>query len=556
MPIKNVLSIFKKRDVQQTQQAQQREVIDSRYVFSSDNRMQKIFVPSGNEYSSLVDILTFGGNFFLAAVQCVNYYRRCAPLYNALDTISRQMMQINPVLVSRKEEDDFVQKHPVLDLLHKPNPVDTWSQFIYQLSTYYYLTGNAYIVATGKPNKIPLELQIIRPQMITAMIGIDGYTDFYQLTTLGYVGNTTWAGLKFYRKEIDGRFRYFSDDGEREIYHIHHINPVATSQLVYGMSPLNPLFYEIEQYISASIHNLSMLRRGAFPSGFFVSEQPISTDEQRSKLQQDIDAMFAGSHNAGRAGLLEGGMKFEAFSMNNKDMEFSELRKAVQMNIYSNMRIPLPIVSTDHMTLSNLESSKLMLYDDAVLPLTNFLFEQLSMFLLDRVGLHDEYEFGYDEGKIIPLEPRRNAQLEVLKNSGLYTINELRMRAESDALAGGNVIYGPQGTKIIAVDETDPNELPEEEQEANEPDDQQTGGPSQNPITSGSEASQEGAEIRAEGASESDDVRPSKKSFSIKTDRDTFVEKLKIQFNKDGSRRYTDEDIKDLLLEIYGQQYS
>jgi HK97 family phage portal protein len=489
---------------------------------------QKSIVPS--DIGSLFDILTFNGQTWLSIYQCINYYMTCAPLHNAIELVASQAMQFNPILVKKGDESEPVNEHEFLKLLRHPNPdTRTWGNFIKASVTYYLATGNCFFVAAGAAHKPALWLHVIRPQQVTITIGKDGYPEVYSISSKGYLDIDTTSAITFTRHvDKNNNFRFLSKDAEYEMYHIKNVNPASNSMLVYGMSVMQPLFYEIEQYLQSSIHNLSFLRRGAFPAGFFFfdSDLPMN-DDQRLKLEEDVKAMYVGATNVGRTGLLTDGMKFQPMTMPHRDMAFMEMRKSTTEAIYNTLRIPLPIVSPEHMTFSNMSTAKLSLYDEAVIPVVDIIMDELFRFLGHRYSGTEGCTLSYDEGRILALEPRRNEQIKFMKESGIYTINEMRERAGSHAIDGGNVIYGVSMQSPIAVDQEDDRSLDDIN------------------ITN--------AEMNAgiNDKKPKEDIKPEKTEEEIEEEEDIktlkfFCDTLEKQLNADGTPRYTKKEIYDI----------
>jgi len=548
--------LFGNKNKEINQQALVESPYQNRTIVFGDGR--KLAVPDYGNYSSLVDLLTTGGNFTLVAIQCINYYRRCSPLANAVDTIGHLIEQIRP-LIYNQEEEEFITKHPLLKLFKTPNADIVYKEFIFSIIVYYLLTGNCYLIATGSnPRKEPGEVMVAKPQMVTIMVGKDGYPEFYYY-------NTFYGSYQFIRKEVNGRFRYYAKDGTHELYHIKNINPMATAQMVYGMSRLNPLFYEIEQFISASTHNLSILKRGAFPSGFFTTDMTL-TDDQFTKLEMDMQRIYSGSQNSGRAGILEDGMKFLPTTLSNKDMDFAVLKKEVTENIYKNFNIPLPTVISENMTLNNYEIADYATYTKCILPLVERIFEELTYFLMPRYGDEEELMLFYDRSKIPALEIKRTEEMNLMKNLGIYTPNELRSKLSSEPLAGGNIVYASgMGMTPVLIDTGDKVEsindiLGEDEDETDQSNDEENNGEDQQSNNQDQNQDEEdndenGGDDNKPSDNEEDEPTVSKAikgKFEIKLDKQLYIDKLKRQINKDGSRRFTDEEIDQFALEIYG----
>jgi HK97 family phage portal protein len=483
-----------------------------------------VFFKTLSGFASAYDALIDKENFTLAASLTVVYYRRCAPLHNAIDMIAQEVAGLKPLLFDTKKE-VFIKDHPILELLQFPNADIVWEEFIYNLASFFLLSGNAYILATGRANKPPLEINVMPSQVISISPGKDGYAQTYTV-------NIFYGGFIFERKEVDNRFRYYSVSGDtdgldREFYHIKNFNPISGSQRVFGMSKLNPIYYEIEQYINQCVHNLSILERGARPAGLFMLPPGFSlTDDQLMSLRAEINNLYSGASNAGRVPILEGGMEFIETMKTNRDMDFLALKKEVTAMIYNTLRIPLPLITSDNMTYSNFENATLKLYDNAVIPLAKRLFSELSYFLLPRYPNTENLILAFDEGEVLALEPRRNEQLKVLKEVGIFTLNEMRNKVGALPLDGGDVIYGSGMGMPIA---TDPNtesgfDVPALDDLQNDEDD------------------------KNEPAKDEDEKE------TPKANRKVFVNIMRGQINRDGTPRYTDDEILRLAQEMYAKE--
>jgi HK97 family phage portal protein len=398
------------------------------------------------DFGNMYDYFTNSQNYLITKILAVSYYTKCSPLFNAIDMIATAISSIPPRIYD-KEQEIWVKNHPLLDLLKLPNADITWEEFIYSLVSFYIVTGDAYIVASGKPGTPPKELYSYPSQAVTVLPGKDGFVQTLQTTLY-------WGTDIYTRNEVDNRFRYYNTPKTAEIWHIKHFNPTTIQGNVYGMSPLNPIYYEINQHQSANRHNLSVLERGATPSGI-MSLNPSVDQDAFERLQQQMEKTHAGAANAGRMMLLNWGIDYKPTTITNKDMDFLELKKEVTNAIYKNLKIPLALVNTDSMTLDNFDKSMIAFYDQAVLPTANRIFSELSTFLLSRYGNNDNLILSYDAGDITALEPRRNEQMKVLKELGIFTINQLRAVTGADPLIGGNAIYGQSAQIPLATDPAD-----------------------------------------------------------------------------------------------------
>lgn len=473
---------------------------------------RKYFYPF--DYPSYSSILFQTNRGITSMLQEVEYYRQCAPLNAAIQLITDELANITPYLFNVNKE-EFIKTHKFLNILKFPNPDSSYQDFIKQVGSYYLITGNAYIVANGlNPNKPPKELAVIPSQYVIINPGSDGYVENYEITY--GVGQTE----VFSRFEVGTRFRYYSPDGN-EIWHIKEFNPLMNINDLYGMSRLTPIIYEIEQYIQASTHNLSLLERGARPSGALRTDQPIS-DEQFERLQEQMSSYYQGSQNAGRMLLLENGIEFMEMGQTNKDMDFMALKTNVTNMIYTQLKIPLPLINPEHMTLANMESAILSLYDNSVIPLIRKIYHELSLFLIPRYDDLKGYILNYSQEEITALQPRRTDNLQKMAALNILTINELRAQTGYESIEGGDVVYinsslVPAGTDTYTQDNlTVPNPMDRNE------------------------------DLDVDG--ENEDVED-----TTEQEKQNYMNLLREQKNPDNTPKYSEEFIIEMANKYYGK---
>lgn len=394
---------------------------------------------------SLYQSLIWTGWNVLSAYVAISYYMQVAPLANAIDLISQEIKSINPLVYDPKN-DRFIDDHPVLQLLKFPNADITFQEFVERFITYYLITGNAYTVAAGPVNRPPLELFIAPPQSVTISQGQDGFTETIIVTN-------QYQSRVFNRHELKGRFKYFDHNDEAEIYHTRTFNPYWGINQNYGVSKLCAIYYEIEQYILASHHNLSILDKGTKVSGSFVSDSELS-DDQFQRLQEQVHSLFMGSNNAGRPVVLQGGVRFEKIEQGRADMDFDQLDKRVTYKIYNQLRIPLPLITTETTAQANMQVAKGNLYHNCIIPLARVMYKEWTDLLMRRYTGSENLILTFDMDDIEALQDLRLEEMTKLKGLDIYTINELRALRGDDPLKGGDVVYRGANQYPAARDET------------------------------------------------------------------------------------------------------
>ena len=409
---------------------------------------------------AFADFLMNGNNGDLSAFAAIQMYSDSMPLYNAIDMRARHYSQI-PIRVFDTAADEFLEGHPVLDLLQNPNADISGLEFAYAYVSFYDITGNVFLLATGRVENPPLELVNIPPQNITfgtsTKFSILNVPDWIQMTA-------TSSGISdmFFAEEVrEGNqtsIRYYNTSRDRELWHMRLFNPKRNAGNFWGMSKAKPIFLEIQQYLSGNNNNWSILKRGSRMSVAWVNNRGEElTETQWQRLQEEADK-YKGDMNAGGTPILDG-MDIKDIQSKNTDMQFKELQEAMLSRISVIYGIPLAMLLDKSMTLNNLETSGLLLYDNAVMPLTVYLYDELTRFLLPRYKDTENLILKFAESDIPVLRPR---VLENAKRQGelnVNTINEIRTAIGDKPLdEGGDTVFisstlVPAGVDLMDNDE-------------------------------------------------------------------------------------------------------
>lgn len=389
--------------------------------------------------SSFFDFLSAGSNNDLADFVAIQMYMDAMPFFNAVDMRARNFAAI-PIRVWDKSKDEFLDDHPVLELLQNPNADTTQLEFLYQYASYFDITGDTYLFAGGRVNAPPLELATVPPQRTTFgfgnKFGILHVPDTITISTAGQGSSV------FVATEVEGMIRFYERE-DRELWHTRQFNPLRSSSNFRGMSRAKPIFLEIQQYLSGNNTNWSMLKRGTRLSMAWVNNRGEALTETQWDRMQEEAQKYAGDLNAGGTPILDG-MDVKTIQQTNREMEFKDLQEAMLSRISTVYGIPLALLLDKSMTLNNLETSMLQLFDNAVIPLTNYLYAEMTQFLLRRYPDSENLEFRFNEGDITALRVRIIETAERQSKIGVNTIDEIRTLIGDEALAvGGDVVLVP-----------------------------------------------------------------------------------------------------------------
>ncbi len=372
----------------------------------------------------------------------IRYYFENSPVFTATKLISDACSSIN-IVVKDKTTDEFISNHESLNLINQPNPFKNGSLAIKELVSFYLLTGNSYINITKSFKDKPLEWDVINPRNITIEANLrDGYPELYTSTS-----NSTNYIYKRDRNK-------FICNQDWELAHLRDFNPMYSSGNLLGSSAFAGCALEISQYILASVHNNALLKNQARPSGLLTYKgQDFLSDEQVLDVKEIMKDELSGAANAGRTSFLNGEFDWVQLSQNVKDMDFPSLKKSTAQACYTALKIPLPMVSPDNMSFSNMDASKYAFYDNAVLPVFKDILAFLTQNILSKYKGAENYIYSFDESSIESLANRKIDSAIKAGSTGVLSKDEIRTIMGYEGLkSGGDIVYQPMNLVPVGSD--------------------------------------------------------------------------------------------------------
>lgn len=378
----------------------------------------------------------------LSARKAISYYDAAAPVAIAVDWVNDEFKNLS--LVLRKQDGSIEKEHPLLDFLTQPNQDATQEDFLENLGAMYLLANEVYILATGNVNREPAELTVVSPVDVTTFMGTDKFLSRIDVHHGGMAKET------FLRN--DPEFRFFNRDQTAEIWQIKGFSTISNHSSAGGLtgvsnqgrSKLRSVRREIEQYIAIATNNLALLDNGMRPSG--VIQTPageILTDEQFESLRAEVANFYSGGANAGNVLILENGLTFVPLSISIKDMDFPKLNKDVTEKVLARYKVPSQLVFPVDAAFNTMETAKLSLYDNAVLPMSARLFREITNFMRPRFDIDKGEVIVADMDQISALQIRRNQELKLKSELDVLTTDEMREELGRDPVKGGDVVYIP-----------------------------------------------------------------------------------------------------------------
>ena len=314
---------------------------------------------------------------------------------------------------------DFSTEDPVLDLLRRPSPEYTAKLLKQHLAVNFLVTGEAALVAAGPIASPPVEIVPLSPKDYDARAGVNNVAERFVVTGL------SWNGT-YVRDVVDAKLTRYVADEFREFKQIRGFN-TSNNGLLRGQSPIQMAAREVRQHVLGGEHNVSVLEKGGRVSLLFHLRADMSQDQFEQQRRRIISA-YGGASEAGKIAVTAGEeLDIREVGQSSKDMDWINLQEKARMTLALQYRLPLSLAFLDASTLDNYKVGKLALFDDAVLPLADAIFDGLTDFLMPRFGRDPAQErITYDKKQISALESRMLEQLKLRKDIGIETLDELR----------------------------------------------------------------------------------------------------------------------------------
>lgn len=321
-------------------------------------------------------------------------------------------------------DDKQLLKHPLLDLLKRPNPMQSGPDWWRTRISYLLLSGNMYDERVRDSSGRPKELWPLRPDRMTVLKSTTGMP----------------AGFTYTVGTDKTEFSADPITGDSDILHTKLFHPFDDW---YGMSPIEAGSYSVDQHNQAMNWVQSLLQNSARPSGaLIVDKETHLSDDEFKRLKREVEEKYAGSENAGRPMLLEGGLDWKAMGLSPMDMEILRTKESAARDISLAFGVPplLLNIPGDN-TYANYREARLGFYEDTILPFVDYVISEFNQW---NTAAYPDIELRPNKDKIEAIADKRTKLWEMADNSLDLTLNESR------SLKGFDPLPTPLGGMLMA----------------------------------------------------------------------------------------------------------
>jgi HK97 family phage portal protein len=255
-------------------------------------------------------------------------------------TILAQTLAMLPKHIKGIRDDggkDILKNHRLYKLIHsRPNRWQSSFEFFEMLEGHRLLRGNAYAKIIFNPGRQQNELVPLHPDHVWPfVITPEGVTYYVSDNSPCPPDGSLW-------------YQHFPQNGGTEILsaeEVMHIRGYSVNGIT-GLGVIKRAAQEaIGLAMAAEEHGASMMANGAKIPLVLSHPQTLKQDAfERLKAQVREGGEYAGSGNAGKTMILEGGMSVEKIGMTADELQFLETRKFQVEDIARIFNVPLILI--------------------------------------------------------------------------------------------------------------------------------------------------------------------------------------------------------------------
>lgn len=291
------------------------------------------------------------------------------------------------------------------DFFANCNPNDTLLEILDDITRDEYVFGNAFLEVVYGADGKPKELWNL--DATTVRVKADDHGSI-----LGYLQAARFSSRGASRVEFS----------PREVIHFKLGTKGAT---LYGLSPLASLILPITVDKFAQIYNRAFFINGAKIRGAFIMKD--ATPEQVERNREYLQARAKNPDMAHSDLVLEGSIEFKQIGVNQKDMEFLELREFTRNEILAVYGVPpgkVSIIETGNIGAGTGEHQTQTFYEETILPFQMRVAEKITKHIIRQGFGITDWSFQFNKRSI---DEKDQAEIfNIYLQNGVFSPEEVR----------------------------------------------------------------------------------------------------------------------------------
>lgn len=303
-----------------------------------------------------------------------------------------------------------IETHPILDLLHNPNPRDTLYDLLYRTDLFLELAGDAYWHIKRDARGIPVEINVLYSQYVNIQ-----HNGMNRIIAYNY-------GIP-----QDGTYQYNFDP--TDIVHFKFFDP---DDVFHGISPLQASARSYGLIDSMTTYEEALNRNMGVPSGMLKYTNQSIKPEDRQLIESKWQQKFSSVGRAGKLIVTDQNMDYQDLGINPRDMQFMDGRKWSREEILACFGVNPGLLLTEHTNYSNMVTASKNYYHNTLNPRFKLISQTITRRLLNPNGIS-----GKDLFVVIGKPAPEDEELvlkraELLSRNAALEVNELRKLLHMD----------------------------------------------------------------------------------------------------------------------------
>lgn len=307
---------------------------------------------------------------------------------------------------------------PILDLLYKPNPFHTKTEFWETTMINLKCTGDAYWMKIRNKGGKVVELWNLRPDFVTIESDPVNFIKHY----------------KFQKQ--DGSHVILQKE---DVVHFKYPNPLSQ---YFGLSPIQSAARRIQTEEFATKYQRNFFINSARPDAVIKNKSGTLSAIQTEEIREGWDKKYKGLSNGSKVAILHGDLEYQQISLSQREMDYIESMKFTRDDILTAFKVPKPLVAiVDDVNRANSETAMYIFLSETIKPEMVRIVEKINEEMI-YPDFGDQFYIDF----VDPTPENRDLKLREYAQgitSNYLLINEVRQMEGLEPINGGWSIYLP-----------------------------------------------------------------------------------------------------------------
>lgn len=387
-------------------------------------------------------------------------YNKCSSIATIINRNSSALINGKWWLTDKKDNDVLNKYKGIAALLDKPNPIQSWSEFLMLVDVYRQLYGEAFVYAVV-PDGFSLQdasaLWAVNPNYVSIKLSGKMYLQSNAEEIIeGYILNVNGTAI-----EVDRRYMLHIRDVNQNVNM--SANDIRGRSRLVGLDKSVRNIIQAEEAIYALNKNRGAQGILANKTSDKIGHQQID-DEEKERIQRKFNTNYGLRSNQDTVIITNADLSWQQMSFNVKDLMLFEGMENNIKRIAEAFNYPFELLNTTNIAYSNKVEAKRELYQGNIIPVSKIYAEKFTSFFgLDRAFFVIDFAevecLKKTETEKAETLYKQNQALKIAYEKGIISLAEWRL-----AIGMDEEIYKPDKTaKNITENEQETGENRSEE---------------------------------------------------------------------------------------------